>query len=85
MSDETVTSVKLIRTGREIRFSDLSIGQTFFHGGAFWTRTDTYVGTDLRHRAKGRELVSPPLRSYGSCSFGRSEDTMVVEEDELHF
>lgn len=32
-------SVELVRTGKQIKFVDVSIGQLFYAHDAFWTRT----------------------------------------------
>lgn len=67
----------LERTGQAVHFLDVSIGEPFFYEGTFWTRTNRYVGTDLRRRSRSGEEPGP---SFGSCSFGASEDTMTVEK-----
>jgi len=79
MSAINSPSLQLVRTGRKVRFLDLHIGQAFFHQDVFWTRTNTYVGTDLRPR-DGLQA-----NSFGSCQFGRDDDTLVVEEVSPHF
>ena len=79
-----LSSVRLVRTGRKVQFLELHIGEIFFYEDAFWTRTDTYTGTDIRPR--GRKLAPPPYgTTWGSCSFGVAEDTLEVEEVELKF
>lgn len=83
MPDTTLSSVKLTRTGRQVRFWDLRIGEAFYYQNAFWTRTDTYAGTDLRQRA--RTLAEPPADTYGSCQFGVQEDSLFVEAVTLSF
>jgi hypothetical protein len=83
MPDSSLTSVQLTRTGRQVAFLDLRIGEAFYYQGVFWTRTDTYAGTDLRQRS--RSLSEPPAETYGSCSFGVDDDTRTVEAVSLSF
>jgi hypothetical protein len=83
MPDTTPNSVQLTRTGRQVRFLDLRIGEAFYCGGAFWTRTGTHAGTDLRQRA--RSLNEPATDTFGSCQFGVQEDSLFVEAVTLSF
>lgn len=83
MPDTTLSSVKLTRTGRQVRFLDLRIGEAFYYQGAFWTRTDTHAGTDLRQRA--RSLAEPSTNTFGSCQFGVQDDSIFVEAVNLSF
>lgn len=83
MPDTTLSSVKLTRTGLQVRFLDLRIGEAFYFRNVFWTRTNTYAGTDLRQRA--RTLDEPATDTYGSCQFGVEDDSMFVEPVTLSF
>lgn len=83
MPDTTLSSVKLTRTGLQVRFLDLRIGEAFYYQNAFWTRTDTHAGTDLRQRA--RTLNEPATETYGSCQFGVQDDSLFVESVTLSF
>lgn len=78
------SSVRMVRTGRKVPFLELHIGELFFYEDAFWTRSDTYAGTDIRPR--GRKLAPPPYgTTWGGCSFGVADETLLVEEVELVF
>jgi hypothetical protein len=83
MPDTNLTSVQLTRTGRMVRFLDLHIGEAFYYQGAFWTRTDTHAGTDLRQRTPS--LDAPATNTFGSCQFGVQEDSLFVEVVTLTF
>ena len=83
MPDSNPTSLQLTRTGRLVPFSSLSIGEAFYYMDAFWTRTDTHAGTDLRPR--NRHASEAPAPTFGSCSFGLTEDTLMVEAVTLTF
>lgn len=70
-SDEPTEMVgHLVRTGRMIRFKDVSMGQPFFAYGAYWTRCAYEAGTELA----GHDWVGA-----AACSFGIDAETEMVE------
>lgn len=76
------TSCVLERTGQIVPFKDLEMGEAYYYMGVFWTRDDFEGGTDLRPRTKYPEA---PNQTFGSCTFGASEDTMNVEKVTVRF
>lgn len=93
MPDTALTSLQLTRTGRQVAFLDLGIGEAFYYQGVFWTRTDRHVGTDLRPRSRDFSVSADSSVSadfsvsatFGSCEFGVQDDTLIVEAVSLSF